>query len=440
MHTLKVTLKQYTPLIHFQHDQEGATLRASEVKPKLDKFILETNNYDDLDADIKTCLIGYSDELDRNGKLRESFHNGKCSLDYKLKIKSIGDRTTSNEQDLPSYFGEGAKGVSYHSVEITFLSKQSMLIDEIKSYISDFFIINNFGNRNNKGYGSFFVDTIDSEPNNLSFEDVEKVLKYYFQLVYQRNERPNDNLLKTINDDYQLLKSGKNYPYKKSIVFGYALSKGIRWEKRKIKREIYNAHNANLNLMYNHPPRYGNHDEDLSWFEPGDDEWEGDELNAFRYCFIRALLGLPNHYEFKLENDGICIVDIKRVRPYHDDDRPQDVITIGDRRFTYCDDIERFQSPLMFKIITLNNQSKLYLLSKENQFDTKMMRKTFIFQIKKIKRGQELIDLGNPICFKIMTPNSNNFSLEELLQYATDDSRRDNIPFLNYIRLCNTPQ
>ena len=41
MKTLKVTLKQHTPLIHFQHDQYGATLRASEVKPKLDKFILE---------------------------------------------------------------------------------------------------------------------------------------------------------------------------------------------------------------------------------------------------------------------------------------------------------------------------------------------------------------------------------------------------------------
>ena len=36
MKTLKVTLKQHTPLIHFQHEQYGATLRASEVKPKLD--------------------------------------------------------------------------------------------------------------------------------------------------------------------------------------------------------------------------------------------------------------------------------------------------------------------------------------------------------------------------------------------------------------------
>ena len=37
MKTLTVTLKQHTPLIHFQPGQCGATLRASEVKPNLDK-------------------------------------------------------------------------------------------------------------------------------------------------------------------------------------------------------------------------------------------------------------------------------------------------------------------------------------------------------------------------------------------------------------------
>lgn len=38
------TLKQHTPIIHFQHDQEGATLRASEVKPKLDRFLYTVAN------------------------------------------------------------------------------------------------------------------------------------------------------------------------------------------------------------------------------------------------------------------------------------------------------------------------------------------------------------------------------------------------------------
>ena len=67
MHTLKVTLKQHTPLIHFQHDQEGATLRASEVKPKLDKFILTKLGGDDgYEAGIKIAkdngwLVGKGD-------------------------------------------------------------------------------------------------------------------------------------------------------------------------------------------------------------------------------------------------------------------------------------------------------------------------------------------------------------------------------------------
>ena len=41
MYKIVFTLKQHTPLIHFQHDQAGATLRATEVKPKLDRFITE---------------------------------------------------------------------------------------------------------------------------------------------------------------------------------------------------------------------------------------------------------------------------------------------------------------------------------------------------------------------------------------------------------------
>ncbi len=40
MEKITITLKQHTPLLHFQSTQDGATLRASEVKPKLDKFIL----------------------------------------------------------------------------------------------------------------------------------------------------------------------------------------------------------------------------------------------------------------------------------------------------------------------------------------------------------------------------------------------------------------
>lgn len=39
MAKLKIGLKQHTPLIHFQSEQPGAILRATEVKSKLDKFL-----------------------------------------------------------------------------------------------------------------------------------------------------------------------------------------------------------------------------------------------------------------------------------------------------------------------------------------------------------------------------------------------------------------
>ena len=41
-HTLTVKLKQHTPILHFQPEMatEGATLRATELKPKLDRYII----------------------------------------------------------------------------------------------------------------------------------------------------------------------------------------------------------------------------------------------------------------------------------------------------------------------------------------------------------------------------------------------------------------
>ena len=38
---LNLELKCQSPMIHFQGEEESATLRASEVKPKLDRYLLE---------------------------------------------------------------------------------------------------------------------------------------------------------------------------------------------------------------------------------------------------------------------------------------------------------------------------------------------------------------------------------------------------------------
>ena len=59
MYKLEFTLKQHTPIIHFQHDQEGATLRATEVKPKLDRFIIEKVFHNEFE-ECKNFQVGYN--------------------------------------------------------------------------------------------------------------------------------------------------------------------------------------------------------------------------------------------------------------------------------------------------------------------------------------------------------------------------------------------
>ena len=143
MHTLTVKLKQHTPLIHFQHSQQGATLRASEVKPKLDRFILAKlgtleelgdANYDIIsDEEFQRVADSYPEGNFDDLSLREQyleigryiatekgwFHNGEVSdrckigkyiaaqkgwlvgkgdhpaLDYKMRIRSNGIKNVS---------------------------------------------------------------------------------------------------------------------------------------------------------------------------------------------------------------------------------------------------------------------------------------------------------------------------------------------------------
>ena len=64
MSNFKLTfkLKQHTPLIHFQHDQTGATLRATELKPKLDRFLVEKFKKEKIGLNVLIfsliCILG----------------------------------------------------------------------------------------------------------------------------------------------------------------------------------------------------------------------------------------------------------------------------------------------------------------------------------------------------------------------------------------------
>ncbi|HHB94147.1 MAG TPA: hypothetical protein ENK88_03290 [Campylobacterales bacterium] len=214
---LEFTLKQHTPIIHFQSNQIGATLRATELKPKLDKFLIE--QFEKSNIDYKTFLISGQDR----------------ALDYKIKIETIGKPDTK----LPNNFlffsnnvikkdRDKTKMLKTNSIKVELFSFKTSLIKEIEKYIDDFFLITNFGARSSKGYGGF-----TTKENN-----IEHIFKKYYPIVFKLSSTSKswENDVDTI---HKKLKSGINFKtYYKSLLFQYMCTKNIRWEKRKIKQEF----------------------------------------------------------------------------------------------------------------------------------------------------------------------------------------------------------
>ena len=180
MYKLEIKLKQHTPLIHFQHDQEGATLRASEVKPKLDKYVLSQLTPEEMS------------QGKNEGWLK--IKNDRVWLDYKMKIEASEprdvsmtvleeiDRKTQSQkyddigrplyktQNYPDNLNSLIMGnmggriredvlnfVMFGNVSLTLIFNCEWLHTKVKNEIFNFFFVTNFGNRTSKGFGKFFL-------------------------------------------------------------------------------------------------------------------------------------------------------------------------------------------------------------------------------------------------------------------------------------------
>ncbi|MEA4926826.1 MAG: hypothetical protein VB084_16155 [Syntrophomonadaceae bacterium] len=251
MAKLRVKLKQHTPLIHFQAYQEGATLRASELKPKLDRFLIE-EVLKDFDV-YKKLLLGY-----KSGKTEQDYR-AKKSFDYKVRILA----KSQNEIDKPHnslYFGNMGKlgqpiqtvkhreeiWLDFFSLNHTKIETQQStknIMEIIAENIDNFLAVTNFGTRQSKGFGSFF--SWDKEEQYISI--LKKVRPQFVYIEYDHKN------FKTMMDHiaviYPLMKSGLNFPenkekhqeasYHRSFLFNYMNARGIGNEKRFIKEKFF---------------------------------------------------------------------------------------------------------------------------------------------------------------------------------------------------------
>ena len=237
MFKLEFKLKQHTPLIHFQHDQAGATLRASEVKPKLDRFILEKlGGFDTVWDSHEKWFVGVGEKT----KKEDVQH----ALNYKLRF--FGENIKIH--DVPKYsiyygnMGENSNKALFWTGDcrgeiICFVSD---LLTKIKEYLNEFFICTNFGRMQNKGFGSFTVEGGKTD-------DAAAVLKKYcgakacysFQVKKIDDDPVREDAFDKIKTLYSVMKSGYNIngKYHRSFLFEYFQTLNIGNEKAFMKKE-----------------------------------------------------------------------------------------------------------------------------------------------------------------------------------------------------------
>lgn len=336
MYQLEIKLKQHTPLIHFQHDQDGATLRASEVKPKLDKFILTqlggAGGYEagkDI-AKKNGWLVGRGDHP---------------ALDYQMRINvpSVENREIGKKQRIPMFFGnmnDNSKGISYckDAIDMTFLSKQEEILDEINNNKTKFFLLNNFGSRQTKGYGSFYPLLNEND-------SLDPIIKQYgsFYFYYSTKDRlPISSskdfgfLFQQIDFFYKTLRSGinQNGSYFKSMMYHYAKYNEKYWEKRAIRTNFELFSNSKFNQNNDLSGDDLKQRRNLDWGEKGDYKTDNEKgCNALdkEVKLYRDMLGLSISQEWVSYG---AIINKKMIK------KEKEGV-----------DIERFKSPILFKPI-----------------------------------------------------------------------------------------
>ena len=201
-------LRQHTPLIHFQPHQAGATLRATEVKPKLDRFIIERKTKAKGDTATEKMLENHPEWLVGGGV------PGHAALDYKLNIRAnikekyvIGSsiskhaRRSLEQQGIKyltsaPYFADNEPikkgrlndikwGVMMDNIRIEVFSLNAVLLQTIERELPFFFAYNNFGTRQSKGFGCFTLE----DTNINDFEDMLAGHPRYKDAMYYQFKR-----------------------------------------------------------------------------------------------------------------------------------------------------------------------------------------------------------------------------------------------------------
>ncbi|MDE7313794.1 MAG: hypothetical protein K2N87_19585 [Eubacterium sp.] len=369
---LEVQLEAQSPMIHFQADQRhpGVTLRASEVKPKLDRFLLRKLKKAD----------GCTDEKQLQKKYASFFISPEHrAFNYKMDIVvnsqsvlvdlSPKDKTCKYEL----YYGnmgenqDGKKMGVFSSPKIVIFCAVAELKKLIQAHLTEFFLVTNFGTMQNKGFGSFLPrdskyqnplnETQKEEIAGLLLEDLIDSIdggKINRKTCYAMNfdEVPPGSyieknkycigLFKKIKQFYGIMKSGQNYSgFARSYIYEYMHTKNIDNEKAWMKQ------NGISPVVYKNG--YPNAKEDRQDKNPK---------------YVRAMLGTGEIISYE-KQEG---------KPYDKNEKVP--VTISADEASGDEAIKRVPSPIFFKII----KNVVFIVARE--IPKEIFHKKFVFENK----------------------------------------------------------
>lgn len=262
MKKIVVQLVQDTPMWHFQGAFDDCCLRATEVKPKLDRFLLA--KLDKGELSVNDCALTSRDDVPSTWWANEDTK----ALNYKMRISAesrriiesqvpVLDRSTGRQKTdrngkpvfrnlYPIYFarvGADETGdmelVRMSGIRVELIVSDDRLAECIEPIIPAFFASHSFGARQDKGFGCFRVSGAGSTGK------LSGASYYFIVPACNNSEDKYQSLFQHINYFHKVIRSGVNERgcYVKSMMYHYAKDKGDDWDKPVI-RTAFNFRNV----------------------------------------------------------------------------------------------------------------------------------------------------------------------------------------------------
>ncbi len=429
-------LHQITPYIHFQHSDYGATLRPTEVKPKLDRYLIEIfsknspdyveklkkNNWfvgistalnykmkitapsesenvltDESEFEIKTAkyLLEQSNNdipktlekarkiFSKEIKKNHSFYFANmvstrlsnCKNLAEVEHETLEQMVKDHVEAVKSTFKESVKYNNPLKLEIICLNKE--LRELIKDNIDMFFITHNFGCRQTKGFGSFVTE--DFHKKNLDFykTNISNFGKPFFCFKASGSGRNPASYTEALNQAfavYSIMKAGMNRT-------------GLKRDDQ-TNRYFYRNSNAYIKgySMRQYLPEGTGSEKSMIkgkiltnarvlQFRPGEEDREPKDHNGYNsYTFMRAIFGLTDSYKFAdpRRNGTITVLHLPSSQ-IPPINNGMICVTKDDLKKQGDACIQRFPSPVLIKII----EDNVFFIFNDSY--EKMLGKSFIF-------------------------------------------------------------